>query len=196
MKLVVATTNQGKLREIRNILDELNIEVIGLNDHPEWVPAEEDGTSFSENACKKACSIAKQSGEWCLADDSGLVVDALDGAPGIYSARFAHAEATDAENNAYLLEKMKDIPATERSAAFVCVMAVCSPDAQSTTFEGRLAGEILFSLQGDGGFGYDPLFKLPGRGESLAEISLQEKNSISHRGRALEQVVMFLKQLV
>lgn len=141
-------------------------------------------------------SQAAQKGIACLADDSGLVVKALGGRPGVHSARFAHAHATDEENNAYLLECLQGIPASERDAAFVCVMALYTPDGKCHMFEGQLAGTILTEAQGSGGFGYDPLFWLPEGGKSLAQLSLEEKNRISHRGIALAQVVDFLQQSV
>lgn len=196
MRLIVATTNQGKLNEIKARLEMAGIEVEGLNSHPEWKPAVEDGETFTQNACKKACAIAKQSGMMCLADDSGLEVDALGARPGVYSARFAHAQATDMENNAYLLQCLQDVPGPERGAAFVCVMALCTPAGECHTFEGRLCGTILNSPAGNGGFGYDPLFWLPEQRRSLAQLAVEEKNRISHRGLALAQVVEFLQQSV
>jgi XTP/dITP diphosphohydrolase len=196
LSLVVATTNQGKLREIAAVLHDADVEIVGLDSHPEWIPAVEDGLTFAQNARKKAESIARQSGQLCLADDSGLVVAALGDRPGIYSARFAHAEATDAENNAFLLENMRGLPATQRSAAFVCAMALCSPSGDCHIFEGRLEGQILTEPRGSSGFGYDPLFWLPEQGKSLAEIPLAEKNRISHRAQTLTQVMAYLKQAV
>ncbi|MFA6686963.1 MAG: XTP/dITP diphosphatase [Desulfuromonas sp.] len=196
LSLVVATTNQGKLREIAAVLHDADVEIVGLDSHPEWIPAVEDGLTFAQNARKKAESIARQSGQLCLADDSGLVVAALGDRPGIYSARFAHAEATDAENNRYLLECLQGVPVSERSAAFVCVMALCAPDGECYLFEGELRGTILLEPEGSGGFGYDPLFWLPQQQKTLAQLSMKEKNSISHRGAALAQVVEFLQQSV
>lgn len=196
MRLVVATTNQGKLREIKVRLKDTSIEVEGLDTHPEWEPAVEDGATFAQNARKKARAIAVQSGILCLADDSGLIVDALDGRPGIHSARFAHSNATDAENNAYLLECLQGVPASERGAAFVCVMALCTPEGECHMFEGKLAGTILCAPEGSGGFGYDPLFRLPEEEKSLAQLALENKNRISHRGLALTQVLEFLQQSV
>jgi XTP/dITP diphosphohydrolase len=196
MRLIVATTNQGKLREINARLENTPFEVEGLDAHPEWKTAVEDGTTFAQNARKKAEAIAAQSGQMCLADDSGLVVDALNGRPGVHSARFAHPEATDAENNAYLLECLQGIPASERSAAFMCVMALCRPDGECHEFEGKLSGVILDTPAGSGGFGYDPLFWLPEKGRSLAQLGIEEKNRISHRGQALTQVLDFLQQSV
>ncbi len=196
MQLIVATTNQGKLCEIKARLQNTGVEVEGLGAHPEWIPAEEDGNTFAQNARKKAEAIAIQSGKLCLADDSGLIVEALGGRPGIHSARFAHAEATDAENNRYLLECLQGVPVSERSAAFVCVMALCAPDGECHLFEGELRGTILLEPAGSGGFGYDPLFWLPQQQKTLAQLSMKEKNNISHRGAALAQVVEFLQQSV
>jgi XTP/dITP diphosphohydrolase len=196
MRLVVATTNHGKLREIKARLKETPIEVEGVDTHPEWKPAVEDGATFAQNARKKAQAIAAQSGMLCLADDSGLEVDALEGRPGVHSARFAHTEATDAENNAYLLECLQGVPASERGAAFVCVMALCAPDGECHMFEGKLSGAILGAPEGSGEFGYDPLFWLPEKEMSLAQLALQDKNRISHRGLALTQVLEFLQQSV
>ncbi|MCA1796066.1 MAG: XTP/dITP diphosphatase [Desulfuromonadaceae bacterium] len=193
MRLIVATTNQGKLREIRARLNCTPVELEGLDAHPEWKPAVEDGDTFAHNARKKAQAIAAQSGELSLADDSGLVVNALDGRPGVHSARFAHANATDAENNAYLLECLQGVPVSERGAAFVCVMALCAPDGECRLFEGKLSGVILGAPEGSGGFGYDPLFWLPKQEKSLAQLALEEKNRISHRGLALTQVLEFLQ---
>lgn len=196
MRLVVATTNQGKLREIKARLKDAPIEIEGLDSHPEWEPAVEDGSTFAQNARKKALAIATQSGKLCLADDSGLAVDALDGRPGVRSARFAHSNATDAENNLYLLECLQGIPESERGASFVCVMALCTPDGECHLFEGKLAGTILRAPAGNGGFGYDPLFWLPKYEKSLAQLALEDKNRISHRGLALTQVLEFLQQSV
>ncbi|MBN2643996.1 MAG: XTP/dITP diphosphatase [Desulfuromonadaceae bacterium] len=193
-KLIVATGNAGKLREIRQKLTPFGIEVEGLESHPEWVPAVEDGETFAANARKKALAIARQSGTVCLADDSGLTVEALEGRPGVYSARFAGEDADDARNNAFLLEQLAHVPAGQRQGAFCCVMALCSPEGQCRLFEGRLEGEILFSPRGQEGFGYDPLFWLAARNCSMAELSLEEKNLISHRGQALAQVVLVLSE--
>ena len=194
MKLIVATQNKGKLREIRRILQDVDIEICGMDEYPHVIAAIEDGTTFAENAQKKAEAVVRQTGEMCLADDSGLSVACLGGRPGVYSARFAGENASDADNNALLLREMTNIPAQERQAAFCCVMALCSADGSCRLFEGRLEGEIMFSAVGDGGFGYDPLFRLTDDSRSLAQISLDEKNTISHRGIALRQVVAVLQR--
>lgn len=191
MELLVATRNAGKLREISRLLQPLGIEAEGLDglSCPEVV---EDGDSFAANARKKATEIAAFTGRMTLADDSGLVVDALQGAPGIYSARYAGEGAGDAANNAKLLEQMRGVAKSERQAAFVCAMALAQPDGSCRTFNGRLPGLILEEFRGDGGFGYDPLFLVPEYGKTLAELPLEIKNRISHRGEALRQVMEYL----
>lgn len=193
MELIVATQNQGKLKEIRRVLGDAGIQVEGMDSYPQLVPAEEDGTTFAANAQKKAQAIVKQTGKACLADDSGLVVHALDGRPGVYSARYAGEDASDADNNALLLKEMAEINQGQRQAAFCCVMALCTPEGDCQLFEGRLEGEILTEAQGCGGFGYDPLFWVEEFNCSLAEVSLEDKNRISHRGAALRQLLTAIK---
>ncbi len=194
MKLIVATGNAGKLVEIRRLLAESAIEVAGLaelEDVPEIV---EDGETFEANARKKALVVARLTGCLTLADDSGLAVEALNGAPGVYSARYAGAEADDAANNRKLLEALQGLPQEQRKAAFHCAMALCWPDGQCRSFYGCLEGRILQEPRGDGGFGYDPLFLVPECGQSLAELPLTVKNRVSHRGQALRQVVIWLQK--
>ncbi|MCK9173337.1 MAG: RdgB/HAM1 family non-canonical purine NTP pyrophosphatase [Desulfuromonas thiophila] len=194
MKLLVATGNAGKLREICQALEGMDIRVEGLVDHPGLQVAQEDGDSFAANAIKKALTIARQAGCLCLADDSGLEVAALAGAPGVYSARFAGPQATDADNNALLLARLAGVPAGQRQAAFRCLMALCDAAGRCRLFEGRLDGEILTRPLGAGGFGYDPLFWLPGQNCSLAQLDLAAKNRISHRGQALAALLAALRQ--
>lgn len=189
MSLIIATQNTGKLKEIRRVLADVGIDAEGMENYPELVPAIEDGETFKENAQKKAQAIVLQTGKPCLADDSGLTVEALQGRPGVYSARYAGEGATDSENNHLLLTEMSQIPEGQRQAAFCCVMALCYPNGDCLFFQGRLEGHILKAEQGDGGFGYDPLFQVDGDHRSLAQISIDEKNSISHRGQALKQMV-------
>jgi len=194
MELLVATRNHGKLKEIRALLAPLSITVRGLTDFPDLPEVVEDGDSFAENAEKKAATIARLTGRLTLADDSGLEVAALGGAPGIHSARYAGADADDAANNRKLLAALAALPPTQRAAAFVCVMALCVPDGSCRTFAGRLAGEIISEARGTEGFGYDPLFVVAGHDRTLAEIPLDEKNRISHRAQALAQVVTVLQE--
>lgn len=189
MSLIIATQNKGKLKEIRRVFADVGIDVEGMDNYPELVAAVEDGTTFKENAKKKAQAIVQQTGKPCLADDSGLTVKALQGRPGVYSARYAGEGATDSENNQLLLKEMDQIADGQRHAAFCCVIALCYPNGDCHFFEGRLEGHILRQEQGDGGFGYDPLFQVEGDHRSLAQIGIDEKNSISHRGQALKQMI-------
>jgi XTP/dITP diphosphohydrolase len=194
VELVVATRNAGKLKEIRRLLHDADIQIRGLNEFPEIPEVDEDGETFADNARKKAQIVAKLTGCMTLADDSGLEVEALGGLPGVRSARFAGEKAGDAENNSKLLEMMRAVPSTRRQAAFVCSMALCRPDGACSQFQGRLEGILGDSPQGEGGFGYDPLFVVREYGRTLAELSLDIKNRISHRGQALRQVINFIRQ--
>jgi XTP/dITP diphosphohydrolase len=195
MKLLVATGNKGKLREIRRLLDGADIEIIGLAQLDNPPDVVEDGDSFATNARKKALEMAKFSGYLTLADDSGLVVAALDGAPGVYSARYAGEQGDDAANNAKLLDEMASIPDDRRQAAFHCVVALAWPDGRCETYDGQISGVILRSARGEDGFGYDPLFLVPEYGKTTAELSLAIKNRISHRGMALRKVIPLLMEL-
>lgn len=190
--LAVATGNKGKLKEIKRLMAEVGIEVVGLESFPELPPIVEDGDTFAANARKKAETLARFSGRPALADDSGLEVDVIDGLPGVHSARYAGDHATDAENNRKLLAALADIPTPERQGAFRCVMAYCLPDGTCNLFEGRVGGRILEAPRGEGGFGYDPLFLVPEYGKTMAELPLDIKNRISHRGQALRKVIAFL----
>ena len=195
MELVVATRNAGKLKEIRRLLESRGIRVRGLAEFPEAPDVVEDGETFAENAIKKAEAVAQFTSMPCLADDSGLVVDALQGHPGVHSARFSGAEADDQSNNRKLLYEMAAVPEIRRQASFCCVMALCMPGQSPRLFQGRVNGAILERQQGDGGFGYDPLFWLPGYNCTMAELPLDTKNQVSHRGQALRQLVDFLTAL-
>ncbi|GAB4257529.1 MAG: XTP/dITP diphosphatase [Deferrisomatales bacterium] len=191
MRLVVATRNPGKLREVRHRLAREGIEVVGLADLPSSPEVDEDGDTFAANARKKAWALAETTGLPVLADDSGLEVDALGGRPGVRSARFAGPDATDDDNNRRLLDELRGVAPEERTAAFVCamVLAVPGPGGGERWAEGRLEGRILERPQGEGGFGYDPLFWVDEVGKTLAEMGPEEKNRISHRGRALENLL-------
>ncbi|MDA2915940.1 XTP/dITP diphosphatase [Nitrospinae bacterium AH_259_B05_G02_I21] len=184
-RLVVATRNRGKLDEIRAILASLPVEVASLADYPELEPIEEDGATFEANAVKKALHVAASTGHLTLADDSGIEVDALDGAPGVHSARFAGPEATDEANNAKLLELMAAVPDAERTARFRCVVAIATPEGHLEAAEGACEGLVARRERGDKGFGYDPLFFVPEYGMTFGELPEGIKNAISHRGRAL-----------
>jgi len=188
-ELVVATGNMGKLREISRLLEQRNYRVIGLDAFPAAPEVVEDGVTFADNARKKAEAIAAHTGILTLADDSGLVVEALDGAPGVYSARYAGVDATDSDNNCHLLAELEAVPEDKRQAAFRCVMALVDPAGSCQFFDGELKGLILRELQGEGGFGYDPLFLVREYGKTLAELPLDLKNRISHRGQALKKLI-------
>jgi len=184
MKLLIATRNQHKLREIREIFSLPGLEIVSVSDYTDLPEVEEDGSTFAENAAKKAVTLAHIAGVWTLADDSGLVVDALDGAPGIYSARFAGPAAGAEENNAKLLKSLKNTDV--RTARFVCAMALCAPEqGEVMLVEGRCEGRIISEGRGAGGFGYDPLFIPEGYEQTFAELGSEIKNCISHRAQAL-----------
>ncbi len=192
-EIIVATGNQGKLREIRNLLADLPITLNSLADFADIKMPPENGKTFSANARQKAMFAVEKTGSWVLADDSGLVVPSLNGEPGIYSARYAGADAGNLKNNLYLLAKLQNIPAIQRQAWFVCVMVLAAPSGEIHQFEGRCEGRIAASMKGNKGFGYDPLFLLgPDFSETMAEISLVEKQRISHRGEALHQLKEWL----
>lgn len=192
-KLLVATTNKGKYLEIQAALKDCVEELFSLADLQGAPSVEETGSTFCENAMIKAQSLARFSGLPTLADDSGLVVDILNGRPGVYSARYGGEQASDADNIRKLLADLCAIGATNPSAAFVCSMALCFPEGGHQLFEGRIAGEIISELRGSGGFGYDPCFLVKEFGRTMSELTLEEKNRISHRGQALSQLKDYLR---
>ncbi len=183
-KLLIATHNRGKISEYAEILNGLPFELVTLDDMGIRDDVAETGATLAENARLKALTYAAQSGLLALADDSGLEVDALDGAPGVYSKRYAGENKSDAERNVYLLEKMRAIPRAKRAARFRCVIALANPAGGTWTSEGTCEGAIAFEARGTNGFGYDPIFIVRGGDRHLAEFSAQEKNRVSHRGRA------------
>jgi len=183
MKLIIASNNKHKIEEIKAILGERFDEILSLGEAGIDHETVEDGTTFMENAVKKAREIAEISGCHALADDSGLTAHALGDRPGIYSARFSGGHGNHAENNALLLKLLADKP--DRTAHYTCAMALCYPDGSLVTAEGYLYGEIITEYRGTHGFGYDPIFLPDGESRTLAEMTDSEKNSISHRGRAL-----------
>ena len=186
-EVLLATRNRGKLREFQSLLGDLELSFHTLDDFPNVGELVEDGASFEANAIKKALEYSKATGMIAIADDSGLVVDALDGRPGVYSARYAGDDAGDDDNNEKLLLDMRGFSEGKRGAAFVCVVAAATPDGRTITSEGRCEGEIMNSPKGDGGFGYDPLFYIPRFGCTMAELASDKKNEISHRGKAVEK---------
>ncbi len=184
--LVVATHNSNKLKEFQKILSDFEIEIKCLNDFGPIPEAVEDGTTFDENAYKKAIHTARILGLPAIADDSGLVVEALNGEPGIYSARYAGDKATDQENVDKLLAKMKGIK--NRKAYFQCVLSIAVPSGPALTYEGKCKGTIIDEKRGENGFGYDPVFFYEKYGKTFAELTLKEKSKVSHRGRALAEI--------
>ena len=195
-QLVVGSTNRGKVREICALLAGLPIEVQSLADFPEAEAPEETGSSFAENARLKAIGLAAQLGAWVLADDSGLCVDALGGAPGVRSARYAGSGATDEERVAKLLDVLTEVEGPERSAAFECAMALASPEQVLLETSGRCEGRIVRHPRGHNGFGYDPVFYYPDFGATFAEVSPDAKNGVSHRGQALRALAERLPALL
>lgn len=185
--LVLATGNRNKFEEMQAMLKDVPVLIQALADFDPMPEAIEDGATFAENAYKKAAHYAKLLGLPCMADDSGLVVDALDGRPGVHSARYAGPEATDAENCAKLLRETAG--QSNRSAHFACVLTLATPDGQALSWEGRCDGKIIAERRGECGFGYDPLFFIPELGKTLAEIPLEEIGTFSHRGKALAQFI-------
>ena len=193
--LVIATFNSHKAAEIRAILPGLPCVLKPLADFPGAVPAEEDGGTLEANAIKKALAAARFTGLWALADDTGLEVDALGGAPGVFSARFAGENSTPAANNAKLLAGLAGVPPAGRSARFACVVALASPAGKTLVSRGALEGRITEAARGNNGFGYDPLFEIAGSGKTLAEVSEAEKNGFSHRALALRGLLPELGKL-
>ena len=193
-RLVLATRNRGKIREIEAILSSLPVEILSMSLYPDIPEVLEDGRTFFDNALKKAKAVAEYTGTAALADDSGLEVDALQGAPGVYSARYAGPKASDKDNTAKLLREMANVPPERRDAAFRCVIVLCRPDGDYVAFEGRWAGQISSEPSGEGGFGYDPVFFLPELGCTVAELPPEEKNRLSHRAQALQALKTYLQQ--
>ena len=185
MKVILARKNQHKLTELSAILSQLGFEIALESEYGLDIDVEETGTTFEENSYLKAEAVMKASGLPVLADDSGLMVDALDGAPGVYSARYGH-KASDKERTAYLLENMKDVPEERRGAKFVCVITCLFPDGRKIVARGECPGVIARAPHGENGFGYDPVFYLPELGMTYAELPSEQKNAISHRARALQ----------
>ena len=187
-KIVFATGNTGKMREIREILADLELEVVSMKEIGFNMPIEENGTTFEENALIKARAVAGQCGEIVLADDSGLEVDYLNGDPGIYSARYMGEETPYSIKNAAIIERLAGVPDEKRTARFVCAIAAVFPDGQELVTLGEIQGRIDYEEKGKNGFGYDPIFYVPEFGKTTAELTDEEKNSISHRGRALRKM--------
>jgi len=193
-KLLLATNNKGKVREYKSLLRGIPYEIVTPAEQGITTEVEEVGGSFEENARLKATTLAKESGLLSLADDSGLEVDALGGEPGPLSARYAGEGASDTERIDYLLARLKDIPEDKRSARFRCVIAIAAPDGKVELCSGECRGVIATEPMGSHGFGYDPIFYVPALGKTMAELPPEEKNKISHRGKAAEKAREVLKK--
>ncbi|MDW7650916.1 MAG: XTP/dITP diphosphatase [Bacillota bacterium] len=195
MKLIIATKNTGKLAEFQQLLLGLPFEIVSLASYPNLPDIAETGATFAENAALKAETVAAVTGELALADDSGLEVDALNGRPGIFSARFAGAGADDKANNQKLLAELSDVPEPQRTARFRAVIAVAQQGKPTEFAEGACEGRIGFTPRGTGGFGYDPLFYVPEAEKTFAQMAPEEKNRISHRARAMAAAEEILKKI-
>lgn len=191
-EIIVASTNEGKIKEIRAMLSEIGIDVKSIkNVFEEEIEIEENGQTFQENALIKAQTICEMIDKPTLADDSGLEVDAMDGAPGIYSARFMGHDTSYDIKNQYIIDAVKG---KERGARFVCAMALCIPDEEPILIEEYFDGEIYDHIEGENGFGYDPIFYVPELKKTSAQLSLEEKNQYSHRAKALKKLYQILKE--
>ncbi len=197
LQLVLATTNLHKVREFRTMLKTLSqVDLLSLADFPSYVPPEETGATFEENAILKATHAAKALNQWVIADDSGLVVPALKGAPGVFSARFAGKDATDFDNRKKLLDLMQHLLDDDRQAFYECVIAFSSPSGLKKCVRGTCEGTLLQQERGNSGFGYDSLFVKHGYSKTFAEIEESTKNRISHRRKALDKVLLSLESLM
>ena len=195
-KLIFATSNQGKMKEIREILKDLNVEVLSLKEAGIEADIVEDGKTFEENALIKARAIRDLTGCMVLADDSGLEVDALNKEPGIYSARYMGEDTSYDIKNKNIIDRLNGLTGNERSARFVCVIAAAFPDGSEETRRGTIEGQIGFEIAGENGFGYDPIFYVPEFGCTTAELSSEDKNAISHRGKALRAKKEVIEQRI
>ena len=195
MKILLATQNQGKVRELQELLVDEGIEVLSLLDIPDWEDVEENGVTFADNASLKAREAVRRTGLIALADDSGLEVDALNGAPGVYSARYAGEPKDDERNNDKLLHLLETTPEEKRTARFRCALVMVTPFGEEYLTEGAVEGRILTGCRGADGFGYDPVFYLPEFARTMAELTLTEKNTLSHRAQAFRKVIPMLRNL-
>lgn len=196
--LVLATRNAGKVVELRRILSEagLRIDLVGMDAYPEVPDVVESGTTFQANALLKARAVAEATGLPAVADDSGLAVDVMGGAPGIFSARWSGRHGDDEANTALLLAQLSDVPDEHRSASFVCVAALARKDGEQRWVAGRMPGAVIRTPRGTGGFGYDPIFVPSGQDRTSAELSAAEKDAISHRGQAFQALVPLIRELL
>lgn len=195
-KIIFATGNEGKMKEVRMILKDLGLPVLSMKEAGVQADIVEDGTTFEENAKIKAVAVQKLTGALVLADDSGLEIDYLNKEPGIYSARYMGEDTPYSVKNANLISRLAGVPDEQRTARFVCAIAAAFPDGQVLTTRGTIEGIIGYEERGENGFGYDPIFYLPEYKKSTAELSPEEKNALSHRGRALRQMEEELRKRI
>lgn len=193
-KIIFATGNQGKIREIKQIMADMDVEILSMKEAGIFMDIEENGTTFEENALIKARAIAKEAGALVLADDSGLEIDYLDKAPGVLSARYLGEDTSYDVKNTHILGLLKDVKGKDRSARFVCSIAAVFPDGREFTTYATIEGEIAHKIEGENGFGYDPIFFVPEFGKTTAQLSSEEKNKISHRGKALTMMKEILNK--
>ncbi len=193
-KLLLATNNAGKVKEFRSLLQGIPFELVTPQDLGIKTEVAETGATYEENARLKACALSKESDLLTLADDSGLEVDALNGEPGVMSARYAGKNASDTDRVKYLLSKIKDVPKEKRTARFRCIIAIAQPDGPVEFCEGECKGLIAFEPCGKNGFGYDPIFCFPKYGKTMAQLPIEIKNRISHRGRAAQKARLILNK--
>lgn len=195
-EVLIATNNQGKKKDFEALFQPLGIEVLTLRDLDEPIDVEETGKTFEENAILKAETVARLLGKTVIADDSGLEIDALDGEPGVYSARYAGKDSTDNANIDKALDALQGVSKENRSARFTCVLAIAGPAIETTVFSGSCEGVITTERQGENGFGYDPIFYVPSQHRTMAELTAAEKSEISHRGAALKKLQVALSTML
>lgn len=186
--ILIGTTNQGKVNDFKQLLEKEGIKVLSLRDLDDAIEVEETGTTFAENAILKAETFSRHYNQIVIADDSGLEIEALNGRPGVYSARYAGEHKSDEDNIKKVLSEMEGVPFHARKAAFVCVLALAIPGKETKIFEGKCHGYITEQPKGTNGFGYDPIFYVPEKGKTMAELSLEEKNELSHRKKAIDKL--------
>jgi len=194
-ELIIATGNKHKVEEIKDVLRDLGVKIVPMADMPSFPKTVEDGATLEENAAKKAREAALFYNKWALSDDTGLEVDFLNGAPGVYSARFAGEHCSYEDNNKKLLSLLKDVPPEKRTAKFACVIAISNPKGECSFARGEIYGIITDKISGSNGFGYDPVFFVPQENKTFAELSSEEKNKISHRAKALQEAKKRIKAI-
>ena len=193
-RIIIATSNEGKMKEFRRLLAHKDVEILSMHEAGIDIDIDENGTNFEENAAIKAKAVCDVAHTLCLSDDSGLVIDYLNGEPGIYSARYLGHDTPYEEKNRIIIDRLKGVPEEKRTARFVCAVAAAFPDGRVITVKDTMEGRIAEEPAGCGGFGYDPIFFFPPKGMTSAELTPDEKNAVSHRGKALRKMVSILEK--